>query len=167
MRGSAFIIPRHETPWQSSSCWRFLTHICSTGSRLRCSGHTHQRKSYLVCAASSARCAQGMGFPLLSLLMQLALFVLLGLIAHAEAASNDSDISLVHRGEAFWLCRTGTKGVSCGSRREPVLNDSKVYCGSGFCCPDTEDVVPQTCKEEPCEKQFPRTPGACSEFIAS
>ncbi|XP_026189999.1 uncharacterized protein LOC34618435, partial [Cyclospora cayetanensis] len=70
----------------------------------------------------------------------------------ASVGDTSDDISLINRGEAYWLCHSGSAGVACGTRREPSLNSSGVYCRIGLCCSDLNDVEPFTCKEGSCSR---------------
>ncbi|KAL8434911.1 hypothetical protein Efla_000722 [Eimeria flavescens] len=78
-----------------------------------------------------------------------------------------SDASLVNRGEAFWLCRSGAAGMACDGRREPRINSSGITCGPGLCCSGKEDAKPFTCKQQPCTADGALEGGGCCESLTA
>ncbi|KAL8270306.1 hypothetical protein Esti_005741 [Eimeria stiedai] len=92
------------------------------------------------------------------------LILALGRGAHASASDTSTveNASIVDRGEAFWLCRSGAAGVACDVRREPAFNASGVQCGEGLCCTSENDEEPFTCKQQPCADAEAIVGGKCS-----
>ncbi|KAL8449550.1 hypothetical protein Emag_003561 [Eimeria magna] len=92
------------------------------------------------------------------------LILALGRGAHASTpvTSTVDDASLIDRGEAFWLCRSGSAGVACDVRREPSINSSGVLCGEGLCCSSENDDEPFTCKQQACSEAEAIDGGKCS-----